>query len=157
MKIQLVVIGKIRESYLEEGISIFTKRLKHYCNFEIIVIPDLKKKKNLSEEMIKSKESDLILSKLSNDDFVLLLDERGKSKSSVEFSAFIQQKMNHSTKKLVFVIGGAYGFSDGLYKRSNQLLNMSKMVFPHEMIRLFFVEQLYRAHTILRNEPYHHV
>lgn len=156
MKITFLVTGKTNEKYLESGIDIFHKRLKHYINFEIITIPDLKNTKNLSTESQNQKEGELILNKLQNFDFVVLLDDKGKEYSSVDFSKFINKHQVNSTKHLVFVIGGAYGFSQDVYKRANAKFSLSKMTFSHQMVRLIFVEQLYRAYTILKGEPYHH-
>ena len=156
MKITFLLTGKTNEKYLESGIDIFHKRLKHYVNFEIITIPDLKNTKNLSTESQNQKEGELILNKLSNPDFVVLLDDKGKEYTSVDFSKFINKHQVNSTKHLVFVIGGAYGFSQGVYKRANTKFSLSKMTFSHQMVRLIFVEQLYRSYTILKGEPYHH-
>ncbi len=156
MKITFLLTGKTNEKYLESGIDIFHKRLKHYVNFEIITIPDLKNTKNLSTESQNQKEGELILNKLSNPDFVVLLDDKGKEYTSVDFSKFINKHQVNSTKHLVFVIGGAYGFSLGVYKRANTKFSLSKMTFSHQMVRLIFVEQLYRSYTILKGEPYHH-
>ncbi len=155
MKITLVVIGKTDLSYLQEGIAIFSKRLKHYVPFEIKIIPDLKKAKNLSQTLHKNKEGALILQKTAGINDLVLLDEGGKSFSSREFAVFLQKKMVAGTKELVFVIGGAYGFSEEVYKKAEHKVSLSKMTFSHQMIRLFFVEQVYRAFTIINNEPYH--
>lgn len=157
MKVELWMVGKTSFSYLKEGIDIYQKRLKHYLPFALEVIPDLKNTKNLNEKQIKSKESDLILKKLSPQDFLILLDENGKEYDSVAFAKFIEQKRSLSHKKIVFLIGGAYGFSESVYQRSNGKISLSKMTFSHQMVRLFVVEQIYRAMTILKNEPYHHI
>ena len=156
MKIKLIVLGKTDASYIQEGIDLYINRLKHYIRFDLEVIQDIKNRKNKSESQQKQEEGELLLKKIEATDWLVLLDERGKPKTSVEFSELIDQKMLQSTKVLVFVIGGPYGFSDAVYNRSNQKLAMSKMTFSHQMVRLFFVEQLYRAFTILKNEPYHH-
>ena len=156
MKIVLLTIGKTREKYLIEGVSQFQNRLTHYCAFEIIEIPNIKNAKNLSISELIKKEGELILKTLQDTDYMLLLDEKGKNYSSVEFSKRLQNWMTGGKKCLVFVVGGAYGFSDEVYKRANEKISLSKMTFSHQMVRLFFVEQLYRAYTILRNEPYHH-
>ncbi len=156
MKISLICIGKTDDKYIEQGIEIYTKRLKHYCNFQIIVIPDIKNAKNLSEAQQKEKEAQLILKNISNQDYVMLLDERGKMYSSIEFSSFLEKQMLASVGHIVLVIGGPYGFDQQVYDRANAKLSLSKMTFSHQMVRLFFVEQLYRAHTIMRGEPYHH-
>lgn len=156
MKITLLCIGKTDESFIKIGIENYVKRLKHYVHFDIAVIPDVKNAKHLTQAQQKAKEGELLLKQLSNGDFVVLLDERGKSLASVEFAKFLEQKMISSVQHIVFIIGGPYGFSDEVYARSDQKLSLSKMTFSHQMVRLFFVEQLYRAFTILRGEPYHH-
>lgn len=156
MTIKLLAIGKTDSSQLQELIAVYQKRLNFYVNFEIELIPDLKKTKNLSEEQQKEKEGDLILKRLASTDVLLLFDEKGKQYSSVEFSAYLQKKMNAGIKQLVFVIGGPYGFSDAIYNRASGKISLSKMTFSHQMVRLFITEQLYRAYTILKNEPYHH-
>ena len=156
MKIVLLTIGKTREKYLIEGVSQFQNRLTHYCAFEIIEIPNIKNAKNLSISELIKKEGKLILKTLQDSDYMLLLDEKGKSSSSIEFSQKLQNWMLSGKKCLVFVVGGSYGFSDEVYKRANEKLSLSKMTFSHQMVRLFFVEQLYRAYTILSNKPYHH-
>jgi 23S rRNA (pseudouridine1915-N3)-methyltransferase len=155
MKIELWVIGKTNETYLTEGIGIYEKRLKHYLTFELKVFPDVKNAKNLSATQLKEKEGDVFLSKIAATDFVILLDERGKMLTSVQFSDFLEQKSVQSSKNLIFIVGGAFGFSEAIYARANEKLSFSAMTFSHQMIRLFFVEQLYRAMTILKNEPYH--
>jgi len=156
MTIQLLAIGKTDHKMMQELIAEYIKRLGFYIKFELDIIPDLKNAKNLSQIQQKEKEGDLILQKISNSDTVVLLDERGKQYDSVAFSDVLQKHMNSGIKKLVFVIGGPYGFSQAVYNRTNAKLSLSKMTFSHQMIRLFFIEQLYRAFTILRNEPYHH-
>ncbi|WP_405198936.1 23S rRNA (pseudouridine(1915)-N(3))-methyltransferase RlmH [Christiangramia sp. LLG6405-1] len=156
MTIKLVCVGKTDKRELEDLISIYSERLQHYIKFELEVIPDLKKTKNLDENQQKTKEGDLILSGTQNSDFVLLLDENGKQYDSVAFSEYIQKRMNTGLKRLIFVIGGPYGFSDAVYARANGKISLSKMTFSHQMVRLFATEQLYRAFTILKNEPYHH-
>ncbi|TBW29019.1 23S rRNA (pseudouridine(1915)-N(3))-methyltransferase RlmH [Gramella sp. KN1008] len=156
MTIKLVCIGKTDKKELEELISIYSKRLQHYIKFEFEIIPDLKKTKNLDENQQKSREGELILSGIESSDFIVLLDENGKQFSSESFSEYLQKRMNTGLKRLVFVIGGPYGFSDEIYNRANSRVSLSKMTFSHQMVRLFFTEQLYRAFTILKNEPYHH-
>ena len=156
MKIKLIVVGKTNAKYLLEGEKEYGNRLKHYTKFEEIIIPDVKQSGKLSENELKKKESQLILGKLENSDHVILLDDKGKSYSSVEFANFLQQKMNSSLKSLVFVVGGAFGFSDEVYLRANSKLSLSKMTFSHQMVRLIFKEQLYRGFSILRGEKYHH-
>jgi 23S rRNA (pseudouridine1915-N3)-methyltransferase len=156
MKICLLVIGKTDESYLQKGIEIYLKRIPHYIPFEMKTIPDLKNSKNLSEEQQKEKEGELILQQLSTSDEVLLLDETGLENSSIDFARFLERKMVSGNKRLVFVIGGPYGFSGSVYARANGKVCLSRMTFSHQMVRLIFVEQLYRAMTILKGEPYHH-
>ncbi len=156
MQVRLIVVGKTNKKYLIEGEQEYEKRLKHYIRFEEVVIPELKKAKNLSELQIKQKEGALILSKTEKSDFIILLDENGKEFNSVGFSSFLQKQLNSGVKRLIFVVGGAYGFSDEVYKRANQKIGLSKMTFSHQMVRLIFKEQLYRGFTILKNEPYHH-
>ncbi|MBL4652283.1 MAG: 23S rRNA (pseudouridine(1915)-N(3))-methyltransferase RlmH [Flavobacteriales bacterium] len=156
MKLKLLVIGKTDADYVKQGIEVYSKRLKHYCQFELIEIPDIKNSKNLSEREQKEKEGEVILSKVENSDCLALLDENGKENNSVEFSNLLQKRMNQGLKNLVFVVGGPYGFSEKVYQRANEKLALSRMTFSHQMVRLFFVEQLYRGFTILKGEPYHH-
>lgn len=156
MKIKLLVIGKTDDKNLNALISVYQKRLQHYISFQLEVIPDLKNSKNLSKEQQKEKEGQLILSKISSTDQMILLDEKGKEYRSMEFAQFLQKKMNSGIKQMVFVIGGPYGFSQEVYQKAMGKLSFSKMTFSHQMIRLFVVEQIYRGFTILRNEPYHH-
>ncbi|MFD2597473.1 23S rRNA (pseudouridine(1915)-N(3))-methyltransferase RlmH [Sphingobacterium corticis] len=156
MKVTLICVGKTDEKYIEEGIAKYVKRLVHYIKFNIIVIPDIKNSKNLSQDQQKEKEGELILKHVENPDWLMLLDEKGKQYTSVEFSKLLDKNMVSNIQHLVLVVGGPYGFSDAVYQRSNGLLSLSKMTFSHQMIRLFFVEQLYRAFSIMRGEPYHH-
>lgn len=156
MKIQLICVGKTERSYLKEGESEYLKRLRHYCSFEKIEIPELKNAKKMSEDQIKTEEGKLILSKVDKSTQLILLDENGKSFSSVGFSKFLQKKFNQGGKSIVFVVGGAYGFSPEMYARANGKISLSEMTFSHQMVRLFFIEQIYRALTILKGEPYHH-
>ncbi|SFR74864.1 23S rRNA (pseudouridine(1915)-N(3))-methyltransferase RlmH [Maribacter stanieri] len=156
MTIKLLAIGKTDSSQLQELIEIYQKRLQHYVNFEIELIPDLKKTKNLSEDQQKEKEGELILKKLAPTDILILFDEKGKQYTSVEFSQYLQKKMNSGIKQLVFLIGGPYGFSNDIYAKASGKISLSKMTFSHQMVRLFITEQIYRAYTILKNEPYHH-
>jgi 23S rRNA (pseudouridine1915-N3)-methyltransferase len=156
MNIKLLAIGKTDQNHLQTLIDDYAKRLSHYIKFDLEVIPDIKNVKNLSEQQQKEKEGEQILSKIGSSDQLILLDENGKSLSSVEFSAELQKKMNSGIKTLVFVIGGPYGFSEAVYSQAQGKISLSKMTFSHQMVRLFFVEQLYRGFTILRNEPYHH-
>lgn len=157
MKIKLLLIGKTDESYLKQGIEKYSKRIKHYLSFDFITIPDLKNTRNLSEEQQKQKEGELILNQLNPADFVVLLDEKGKEYSSVDFSKFIEKQMISGLKNLVFIVGGPYGFSKQLYEKSNIKISLSQMTFSHQMVRLIFVEQLYRALSIIKGEPYHHI
>lgn len=156
MQIKLLSIGKTDNQHLQTLMDDYQKRLGFYIKFEFEVIPDLKNTKNLSEEQQKTKEGDLILSKLNPTDVLVLLDENGKQYDSVGFSDYLQKHMNSGIKQLVFVIGGPYGFSEEVYAKAFGKLSLSKMTFSHQMIRLFMIEQLYRAFTILKNEPYHH-
>ena len=156
MKITLYAAGKTDDKQLQSLTEMYIKRLQHYISFSFEIIPDIKNSKNLSEEQQKKAEGDAICKQLLPSDGVILLDENGKSHTSVGFSNFLQKKMNSGLKNLVFVIGGPYGFSEEMYARANGKISLSAMTFSHQMIRLFFVEQLYRGFTILRNEPYHH-
>ena len=156
MKIELAVIGKTSIGYLKQGIDEYIKRLKHYVPFEIKYIDDIKNTKHISEDQQKRTEGAKILSLLDKSDFVVLLDEHGKEYTSMQYSSYIQKRMLSGAKKVVFVIGGPYGFSQEVYDRANDKISFSKMTFNHEMIRLIFTEQLYRAYTIINHEPYHH-
>jgi 23S rRNA (pseudouridine1915-N3)-methyltransferase len=156
MKILMLVIGKTDEDYLQKGIELFLKRIPHYLPFEMKVIPDLKNSKNLSVQQQKEKEGELILQQITAQDEVFLLDELGIESSSIEFARFLEKKMIAGTKRLVMIIGGPYGFSEAIYNRANGKLSLSHMTFSHQMVRLIFLEQLYRAMTILKGEPYHH-
>ncbi|MCI6577119.1 MAG: 23S rRNA (pseudouridine(1915)-N(3))-methyltransferase RlmH [Bacteroidales bacterium] len=156
MKIELAVIGKTSIGYLKQGIDEYIKRLKHYVPFEIKYIDDIKNTKNISEDQQKRTEGTKILSLLDKSDYVVLLDEHGKEYTSMQYSSYIQKRMLSGAKKVVFVIGGPYGFSQEVYDRANDKISFSKMTFNHEMIRLIFTEQLYRAYTIINHEPYHH-
>ena len=156
MKIKLLAIGKTDDKNLIQLIDTYQKRLNHYIKFEFEIIPDIKNAKNLSESQQKEKEGVLILKKMATTDQLILLDEKGNAFRSIEFSRFLQKKMNAGSKQLVFVIGGPYGFSDAIYQKAQEKVSLSKMTFSHQMIRLFIVEQLYRSFTILKNEPYHH-
>jgi 23S rRNA (pseudouridine1915-N3)-methyltransferase len=156
VKIKLLVVGKTDSKQLLQLISNYENRLKHYVKFELEFVADVKNAQNLSESQQKEKEGEAILKKLNSTDVLVLLDEKGKTYTSVEFSKFLQKKMNSGIKQLVFVIGGPYGFSNALYQRAQGSISLSKMTFSHQMVRLFFIEQIYRAFTILRNEPYHH-
>jgi len=155
MKIKLLAIGKTDNKQLIQLIDEYQNRLKHYVKFELEIINDIKNAKNLSEDQQKEKEGELILNRLQNTDQLVLLDDKGKHFTSIEFSKYLQKKMNSGIKQLVLVIGGPYGFSDTVYQKAQGKISLSKMTFSHQMIRLFIVEQIYRGFTILRNEPYH--
>ena len=156
MRTYLILIGKTTNSHIVSLIDDYASRLKHYIGFDIITIPELKNTKSLSAEQQKQQEGELILKQLQAGDHVVLLDEHGKELRSVEFSHYMEQRMQTVSKRLVFIIGGPYGFSPDIYAKANEKLSLSKMTFSHQMVRLIFVEQLYRAMTIMRGEPYHH-
>lgn len=156
MQIQLIAIGKTDDKHLQTLIAEYQKRLTRYVKFQFEIIPDIKQSKHLSESQQKEKEGSLILSKVNTSDVLVLLDENGKQMHSVAFANDLQKYMNSGIKTLTFAIGGPYGFSQTVYNRANTKIGLSKMTFSHQMIRLFFIEQLYRGFTILRNEPYHH-
>ena len=155
MKTILIQVGKTVNKLFVAGISDYVERISHYMPFEVVTIPELKNTKNLSEEQQKNAEGELILKQLQPYDTVVLLDEHGREYRSIEFARWLQQKQN-TARRLVFVIGGPYGFSPAVYQRANEQLSLSKMTFSHQMIRLTFVEQVYRACTIIKGEPYHH-
>ncbi len=155
MKITFITVGKTEDAYLKEGIDKYVKRLKHYTRLTIIEIDELKNTKALSPEQQKAKEAGLILKKILPLDHVILLDEKGMELSSTQFAAYIDKKALGSVANLVFVVGGPYGFDQSVYERANDKLSLSAMTFSHQMVRLFFVEQLYRAFTIIKGEPYH--
>ena len=156
MNIRLIAIGKTDNKDLQSLINDYTKRLSFYVKFELEIIPDIKNVKNLSEAQQKEKEGELILAKIGPTDQLILLDENGKTFSSVGFSDYLQKKMNAGIKTLVFVIGGPYGFSETVYQKAQGKVSLSEMTFSHQMVRLFVIEQIYRGFTILQNEPYHH-
>ena len=156
MKIELFVVGKTNHNYLSPGIEDYLKRINRYIQFSIRYISDAKNTKNLSQQQQKNAEGQNILVAIDNSDYVVLLDEHGKEYKSIEFASLIDKKMQTVAKRLVFVVGGPYGFSEDVYKRANEKISLSKMTFPHDLIRLIFVEQLYRAFSILNHEPYHH-
>jgi 23S rRNA (pseudouridine1915-N3)-methyltransferase len=156
MKAALWWVGDTSFSYIKEGQDIYTKRLKHFLPFETQLIPDIKNAKNMNQEQLKKKEGAAILKKLDKGDCLLLLDERGKELSSVKFAQYLENQLQMSHKRIIFLIGGAYGFSDEVYARANGKISLSKMTFSHQMVRVFALEQIYRAMTILRNMPYHH-
>jgi 23S rRNA (pseudouridine1915-N3)-methyltransferase len=156
MKITLLTVGKTDKDWVKQGIDIYVSRLKHYIPFAINEIPELKNVSSLSKEQIKSREGELILKNVKPADDVILMDEHGKEYTSVDFASLLQKKISYEGKDIVFVIGGAYGFSDEVYRRANSKISLSKMTFSHQMVRAIFTEQLYRAFTIMRGEPYHH-
>ena len=156
MRIALLTVGKTDKDWVKQGMDIYVSRLKHYIPFSIIEIPELKNVSALSKEQIKTKEGELILKNIKPADNLVLLDERGKEYSSVEFAKVLQDKINYEGKDIVFVIGGAYGFSEDVYRRANSRMSLSRMTFSHQMVRAIFAEQLYRAFTIIKGEPYHH-
>ena len=156
MKIRLLTIGSTDKKYMKEGIDEYVKRISFYIPFDLKVIPDLKNRNTLSPDQQKDKEGQLILNQIVPGDSVVLLDEHGLELSSVEFSKWIEKKMVSGIRQLVFIIGGPYGFSKTVYQRSDGMISLSKMTFSHQMVRMIFAEQVYRAMTILKNEPYHH-
>ncbi len=156
MKITLLAIGKTNARFLQDGIDQYTKRLSHYIPFELKILPDVKTTKALTNEKQKEMEGQMFMSVIGQGDWVTLLDEKGREFTSREFASYIDKKTITIPKNLIFIIGGPYGFSQEMYNRANEKLSLSKMTFSHEMIRLFFVEQIYRAMTILKGEPYHH-
>lgn len=156
MKITLLTVGKTDKDWVKQGIDIYASRMKHYFPFTIVEIPELKNASSLSQEQIKTKEGELILKNIKPTDDVILLDERGKEFSSMEFAKTLQDKISYTGKDIVFVIGGAYGFAEAVRQRSNSKISLSRMTFSHQMVRAIFVEQLYRAFTIMKGEPYHH-
>ncbi len=156
MKIQLMAVGRTTTPYLQEGIKMYLDRVSHYIPLEITIIPDIKKSRSLTQQQQKELEAQAMMQKLTGGDFVVLLDEKGRRYTSRQFAAFIDKKMLTLPQRLTFIVGGPYGFSQEIYNRADQLLSLSDMTFPHEMVRLFFAEQLYRAFAIIGGEPYHH-
>jgi len=156
MELKLVTVGKTDVKWVKEGLDLYVSRLRHYVPFSLVEIPQLKNVSALSQDQIKEKEGELILKQLNPGDSVILLDERGKEYRSVEWAEWIRQRLARGGKALVFVIGGAYGFSKAVYDRAEGMISLSKMTFSHQMVRTVFAEQLYRAFTIIRGEPYHH-
>lgn len=151
-----MTVGKIDDAIYSQAIDVYKKRLSHYIPFEIIVIPDIKKRKNLSEKDQRTEEGLNILKKTQPGDYIILLDEKGEQHTSVEFAQLIEKRIQITSKRVIFIVGGPYGFSPEVYLKANEKISLSKMTFTHQMVRLVFVEQLYRAMTILNNEPYHH-
>ena len=156
MKIVFIVVGKTVDSHLQALATDYAKRIGFYVPFEVQLVPDLKNTKHMSEAEQKEREGELIMKQLQVSDYLVLLDERGREFRSVDFAQYIQERMLTSCKRLCFLIGGPYGFSDAVYQRSNAKVSLSKMTFSHQMVRVIFLEQLYRAMTILKGEPYHH-
>lgn len=156
MKIKLIVIGKTNRKELQLWINEYLQRLNHYLPFEFVVVPDLKNTKGMRLEKQKKLEGERLLTHIKKEEVLILMDEKGKKVDSVSFSKDIQKKMLSGTKTIVYVIGGAYGFSPAVYERAQQKISLSPMTFSHQMVRIFAIEQLYRAMTILKNEPYHH-
>ena len=156
MKITLLTVGKTDRDWVRQGLDIYVSRLKHYIPFTMMEIPELKNVSALSKDQIKVKEGELILKNVRPTDDLILLDEHGKEYSSVQMAKILQDKISYECKDIVSVIGGAYGFSDAVYARANSKLSLSKMTFSHQMVRTIFAEQLYRAFTIMKGEPYHH-
>ncbi len=156
MKTVLIAIGKTDEEYLEYGIKKYSDRIARYAPFELKILPDVRRGKAIAEDQQKRQEGQMILKELAGGDVLVLMDEGGKELTSRGFADFYQQIANQGAKRLVFVIGGPYGFSDEVYQKANYKVSLSRMTFSHQMVRLIFAEQLYRAHTILRGEPYHH-
>lgn len=156
MKITFITVGKTEDAYLKEGIEKYVKRLKHYTKLELADLPELKNTKALTEDQQKAREAELILKKITSQDYVILLDEGGTEYTSVKFANYINKRSVSSSSNIVFVVGGPYGFHESVYQRANDKLSLSRMTFSHQMVRLFFVEQLYRAYTIIKGEPYHH-
>lgn len=156
MKVCLLVIGKTDVAYIREGIAEYEKRLKRYIPYEMKILADVKNAKSMTEAVQKEKEGELLLQQLQTGDYVVLLDERGREYTSLGFSEFVAQKMLMGIKRLVFVIGGPYGFAASVYQRGQEKISLSKLTFSHQMVRLIFAEQLYRAMTIMKGEPYHH-
>ena len=156
MDLKLVTVGKTDVKWVKEGLDLYVSRLRHYAPFSLIEIPQLKNVSAFTQEQIKEKEGELILKQVTPGDSVILLDERGKEYRSVEWAEWIRQRLARGGKGLVFVIGGAYGFSQAVYDRAEGMISLSRMTFSHQMVRTVFAEQLYRAFTIIRGEPYHH-
>lgn len=156
MKITLLTVGKTDKDWVRQGLDIYVSRLKHYVPFSMIEIPELKNVSALSKEQIKTREGELILKNIRSSDDVILLDERGKEYSSMELAKVIKDKMTYGGRDIVYVIGGAYGFSEAVYARADSKLSLSRMTFSHQMVRTIFAEQIYRAFTIMKGEPYHH-
>lgn len=156
MNIDLVVTGKTNIDYISEGVNVYAGRLRNYTNFSVITLPDVKNAKSLTPELLKEREGDQLIKTLEKYDYVVFLDDKGKEHTSTGFAEWLNKKTGTGVRKMCFVVGGAYGFSQEAYKRAQEKMSVSKMTFSHQMIRLLFTEQLYRAFTILNGEPYHH-
>lgn len=156
MKITLLTVGKTDKDWVRQGMDIYVSRLKHYVPFSVVEIPELKNVSALTKDQIKVREGELILKNIRTSDDLILLDERGKEYTSLELAKVIQDKMTYGGRDLVYVIGGAYGFSDAVYRRADSKMSLSRMTFSHQMVRAIFAEQIYRAFTIIKGEPYHH-
>lgn len=156
MKITMLTVGQTEKNWIKEGLDVYVSRLKHYCTFSVNEIPELKNVSSLSREQIRKKEGELVLKAVRDSDEVILLDEHGKEYSSTGFAEALERKISLGGRDIVFVIGGAYGFSEEVYRRSNSSISLSKMTFSHQMVRTIFAEQLYRAFTIMKGQPYHH-
>ncbi len=155
MNIELIVIGKTDTQQMEQLFELYAKRVNHYCRFSLTILPEVKGGRNISPNQLRKSEGETILKQLADSDYVVILDERGRQHRSVEFAEWIQKRLNSGVKRLVFVVGGAFGFSDEVYGRANEKISLSSMTFTHQFVRVIFAEQIYRAFTILRNEPYH--
>lgn len=156
MNIELIVIGKTDSKEVTALVEMYARRVNFYCKFAITALPDIRNTKNLSVKQQRTAEGEMLLRQFAEGDYVVLLDERGEEMRSVEFACWLQKRMNGGTRRLVLVIGGPYGFSEAVYARANAKLSLSRMTFSHQIVRAIFAEQLYRAFTILNNEPYHH-
>ncbi|MFR9504366.1 MAG: 23S rRNA (pseudouridine(1915)-N(3))-methyltransferase RlmH [Rikenellaceae bacterium] len=156
MNIELLVVGKTDSALIEEIVAAYAKRVNFYCKFTITTLSDIKNTKNLTVKQQRTAEGEMILRQINESDFVTLLDERGTEYRSVEFALWLQKRMNSGVRRLLIIIGGPYGFSEAVYQRANSKVSLSKMTFSHQIVRAIFAEQIYRAFTILKNEPYHH-
>lgn len=156
MKIALLQVGKTSEKYLTDGISTFEERVRKYTAFEIFTIPDIRDTRNMPASEQKSREGEKVLQFFKSDDYIVILDDKGKEFSTIEFSSWLEKMFMSQKKRIVFVIGGAWGFSDEVYRMADMSLSLSRLTFSHQMVRLLFLEQLYRAFTVIKGEPYHH-
>jgi 23S rRNA (pseudouridine1915-N3)-methyltransferase len=156
MKLILLQTGRTTEKYIVEGVSNYSDRIKKYVSFDILTVPELRNSRNLPLNEKKAKEGEKLSEKINNEDYVLLLDEKGKEYNTIEFAKFLEKSFMLQKKRLLFVIGGPWGFSDDMYKRSDAIISLSKMTFSHQVVRLLFMEQLYRALTVIKGDPYHH-